>query len=251
MASLDRIPKKRRSIFYNTVAREYGLCGSEKFERGVSQFLNIKNLLQDPDIVSPHRKSISSLSIDSTGRFLLAGSADATISIYDLSKWGRRKLDNNSSGNSESPSYAPVAKSLKVPAVTDILKLPAGHSSSITYTQWYPTDAGVFFSASSDGTILVWDTHKMKPVLRVQPFLNDSATWLSAHLRAGGAHSLMAVGSWFESEIKLVDIRSGASSHQLVGHGGVSCLKVSNAFSSISLFGCITQWRVEFSSIHA
>lgn len=38
----------------------------------------------------------------------------------------------------------------------------------------------------------------------------------------------MAVGSWFESEIKLVDIRSGASSHQLVGHGGISSLQWSN-----------------------
>ena len=228
MVSLDRIPKKRRSIFYNTIAREFGLCGTEKFGRGVSRFFNVKQLLQDPDIVSPHRKSISSLSIDATGRFLLAGSADATVSIYDLSKWGRSKLENHNNGSSGRPSYAPVAKSLKVPAETDILKLPAGHSSSITYTQWYPTDPGVFFSASSDGTILIWDTHKMKPVLRVQPFLNESATWLSAHLRTGGDHSLMAVGSWFESEIKLVDIRSGASSHQLVGHGGVSSIKWSN-----------------------
>lgn len=226
MVSLDRIPKKRRSIFYNTIGREFGLCGKEKFARGVSRFFNVKQLLQDPDIVSPHRKSISSLSIDLTGRFLLAGSADATVSIYDLSKWGRSKLENHNNSNSGRPSYAPIAKSLKVPAETDILKLPAGHSSSITYTQWYPTDPGVFFSASSDGTILVWDTHKIKPVLRVQPFLNESATWLSAHLRTGGDHSLMVVGSWFESEIKLVDIRSGASSHQLVGHGGISSIKV-------------------------
>ena len=218
MTLLDRIPKKRRSILYNAVAREYGLCGRDNFERGVSRFFNVKQLSQDPDIVSPHRKSISSLAVDSTGRFLLAGSADATISVYDFSKWGRSKLSNNN--NNGRSSYAPVAKSIKVPAVTDILQLPAGHSASITYAQWYPTDAGVFLSASSDGTILVWDTHQMKPVLRVQPFRDDSAGFLSAHLRTGGDHSLIAVGSWYESEIKLVDIRSGASSHQLVGHGG-------------------------------
>ncbi len=234
MTGLDRIPKKRRSIFYNSIAREYGLCARDKFERGISRYFNVKQLLQDPDIVSPHRKSISSLSIDPTGRFLLAGSADATVSVYDLSQWGRRKLDNH---NNAGPSYEPVAKSLKVPAETDILKLPSGHSSSITYTQWYPTDAGVFFSAASDGNILVWDTHRMKPVLRVQPFLNDSATWLSAHLRTGGDHSLMAVGSWFESEIKLVDIRSGASSHQLVGHGGISSIKWSKSNPNIVASG--------------
>ena len=228
MALLDGIPKKRRSILYNAVAREYGLCGTNNFERGVSRFFNIKWLLEDLDVVSPHRKSISSLAADSTGRFLLAGSADATISVYDLSKWGRIKLNNDDYITNRS-AYAPVAKSVKVPAVTDLLQIPAGHSSSITYTQWYPIDAGVFFSASSDGTILVWDTHKMKPVLRVQPFHDCSAAWISAHSRTAGDNSLIATGSWYHSDIKLVDIRSGTSSHQLVGHGsGISALKWSS-----------------------
>eukprot|EP00536_Pseudo-nitzschia_multiseries_P001238 jgi/Psemu1/180475/e_gw1.15.205.1 len=220
---------KRRSIFRNALAREYGLCGRDKFERGVSRFFHVKQILQDPDIVSPHRKSISSMSMDSSGRFLLAGSTDATVTVYDISKWGRNKSNGNEEKRSGRHSYAPVAKSVKVPAVPDVLQLPAGHSSSITYTQWYPTDAGVFLSGSSDGTILVWDTHKMKPVLRVQPFRDDSAAWVSAHLRAGGDHSLIAAGSWYESEIKLVDIRSGAASHQLVGHAnGISTLKWSS-----------------------
>mmetsp|Transcript_22317 Transcript_22317/g.53076 ORF Transcript_22317/g.53076 Transcript_22317/m.53076 type:complete len:491 (-) Transcript_22317:110-1582(-) len=228
MTLLDRIPKKRRSILYNAVAREYGLCGTYTFERGVSRFFNVKRLLEDLDIVSPHRKSISSLAADSTGRFLLAGSADATISIYDLSKWGRSKLNNDDYKTNRS-TFAPVAKSVKVPSVTDVLQIPAGHSSSITYTQWYPIDAGVFFSASSDGTILVWDTHRVEPVLRVQPFHDSSVAWISAHLRTSGDYSLIAAGSWYHSEIKLADIRSGTSSHQLIGHGsGITALKWSN-----------------------
>mmetsp|Transcript_4159 Transcript_4159/g.11925 ORF Transcript_4159/g.11925 Transcript_4159/m.11925 type:complete len:496 (+) Transcript_4159:2550-4037(+) len=230
MSLFDRIPRKRRSVFRNALAREYGLCGRNKFERGVSRYFHVKQMLQDPDIASPHRKSISSLSMDSTGRFLLAGCADATVTVYDFSKWGQSKsIGRQEDSGSGGHHYAPVAKSVKVPAVPDILQLPAGHSSSITYTQWYPTDAGVFLSGSSDGTILLWDTHKMKPVLRVHPFREDSASWISAHLRTGGDHSLIAAGSWFESEIKLVDIRSGASSHQLVGHsGGISALKWSS-----------------------
>lgn len=255
MTLLDRIPKKRRSILATAIAREYGFCGRDNFERGVSRFFNVKQLLQDPDIVSPHRKSISSLSVDdATGRFLLAGSSDATISIYDLSKWGRSKLRNND--DNERSSYAPVAKSIKVPTVTDILKLPAGHSASITYTQWYPTDPGVFLSASSDGTVLTWDTQQMKPVMRVQPFREDSASWVSAHLRTGGDHSLIAAGSWYESEIKLVDIRSGASSHQLVGHaGGISTVKWSSNNPHIVASGSrdssVRLWDIRKSGSHA
>mmetsp|Transcript_23772 Transcript_23772/g.26497 ORF Transcript_23772/g.26497 Transcript_23772/m.26497 type:complete len:94 (+) Transcript_23772:164-445(+) len=56
MTSLNRIPRKRRSIFKNHVAREYGFCGMDSFERGVSRFFHDKQLLQDPDIISPHRK---------------------------------------------------------------------------------------------------------------------------------------------------------------------------------------------------
>lgn len=253
MSLLDKIPrKKQRSILHNAVAREHGLCGRLKFEKGVSRFFHTKQLLNDPDIVSPHRKGISSLSVDLTGRFLLAGSADATVTIYDLSKWGRTKT----SQPSENHSYAPVAKSVKVPAVPDVLQLPAGHSSSITYTQWYPTDAGVFFSASSDGTILVWDTHNMKPVLRVHPFKDDSAAWISAHLRTSGDHSLMAAGSWYEAEIKLVDVRSGAASHQLVGHSdGISAIQWSknnpNIVASGSRDSTVRLWDIRKSGSQA
>ncbi|MGK3734614.1 MAG: WD40 repeat protein [Bacillariaceae sp.] len=267
MSSLNRIPKKRRSIFYNTVAREYGFCGNDSFERGVSRFFHDKQLLQDPDIVSPHRKSISSLAMDSSFRFILAGSADATVSIYDISKWGstsssmnsNNNINNNrqqsSSGGDNIRNYHPVAKSIKVPYIPT---LPTGHSSSVTYTQWYPTDAGVFLSASSDGTILVWDTSQMKPVMRVQPFIkeNSTAAWVSAHLRTGGDYSLIAAGSWYESEISLVDIRSGACTHQLVGHSnGISTLKWSptnnNIVASGSRDATVRLWDIRKSGSRA
>ena len=270
MSSLNRIPKKRRSIFNNTVAREYGFCGNDSFGRGVSRFFHDKQLLHDPDIVSPHRKSISSLAMDSSSRFILAGSADATVSIYDISKWGStssssmnsNNINSNrqfsSGGDDDIRNYHPVAKSIKVPAVPDILTLPTGHSSSVTYTQWYPTDSGLFLSASSDGTILVWDTSQMKPAMRVQPFTkeNSTAAWVSAHLRTGGDCSLIAAGSFYESEISLVDIRSGACTHQLVGHSnGISTLKWSptnnNIVASGSRDATVRLWDIRKSGSRA
>lgn len=230
--SLNRIPRKRRSIFYHTISREYGFCGMGNFELGVSHFFHDKKLLQDPDIVSPHRKSITSMAVDSSDRFVLAGSADACISIYDISKWGRSTM------NLESSDYSAVAKSMKVPAAVDnILQLPAGHSSSIDYTQWYPTDAGVFLSASSDGNVLVWDTSRVQPVMRVRPFEENSA-WVSAHLRTGGDFSLLAAGSWHKSDISMVDIRCGSSTQLLIGHSdGISSLQWSPSNSHILASG--------------
>lgn len=171
---------------------------------------NKKQLLTDDmEIISPHKSSISSLALDrvNSGRFLLAGSSDATISIYDLSKWGsethindnnrninHKRNRNNITGTNFSSmttngrptsSFRPVARSLKVPAVNHdydddnygagLLHIPAGHSSSITHVQWYPVDTGAFVSSSSDGCVLLWDTNRVQPVLCVRPF-STSAT---------------------------------------------------------------------------
>jgi WD40 repeat protein len=260
--SLSRIPEqKRRSMFRNILRREYGFCREDAFFRSVSHVFDIKKLLHNQEIVSPHRKSVSCLATEAnTGRFLSAGSEDGTVSIYDISKWGSAKTNNIAVGRQESSSirYYPVARSLMVPAVPNILHLPSGHSSSVTFVQWYPTDAGAFVSGSSDGTILVWDTSRMKPVLRAHPFGRNgdedyrAATWISAQLRIAGGkeyNNLLVAGSYSHSEIKLVDIRSGASSHQLVGHlGGISSVQWSpsnaHVLASGSQDGCIRLWDV-------
>ena len=138
--------------------RERGRCTSRFFERYLYKALEQKQLLADPEIVSPHQAGISSLSLDSNdGRFLLAGAADATISIFDLSKWGSEKYVRKDS-NGKDFVYSPIARSLKVPAVDqDSVQIPAGHSSSLTHVQWYPVDSGAFLTATMDGTILFWD----------------------------------------------------------------------------------------------
>ncbi|KAL3920206.1 MAG: hypothetical protein SGILL_003376 [Bacillariaceae sp.] len=202
-----------------------------------------------------------------SGRFLLSGSADGTVAIYDISKWGSGdpKRPSNSRQQRQSFLYHPVQQSLKVPYPSNILQIPDGHSSSITYTQWYPTDAGVFLTASADSTLLVWDTARMKPVLRVNPFGTpgphneeyQAATWMSCELRSTKNnksqehhhHTLLVAGSYTHSTLKLVDIRSGAASHELVGHhAGISCVNWSplngNILASGSRDGCIRMWDV-------
>lgn len=220
--------------------RQLSQCGSFPFRRHVSRFLQgDKELLSDPEIISPHENAISSLAVDPIlSRFVLAGSADATVSVYDLSRWGSEGLQLvRTLSHSSSYSYMrfrPVARSIKVPfglrSNNDeraALQIPSGHSAAITHVQWYPVDSGAFVSCATDGCILLWDTARMEPVLKVTPFAAElssfedgepSATWGSAHWQPHGDHSLVACGSWFDSCVKLVDIRSGASSHQLTGH---------------------------------
>lgn len=245
--------------------RQLAQCGSSAFQRKVSQFLRgNKELLMDPEMVSPHRKTIASLQVDlNLGRFVLAGSADATLSIYDLSFWGSEGHSRHS--RSQQGRFRPVARSLRVPAAmhnADPLAIPTGHSAGITYVQWYPVDTGAFVSCASDGCLLIWDTNRMQPVLRVTPFAESveddksSAAFGCAHWQPRGDHSLVATGSWLDSSVKLVDVRSGASSHQLTGHSrGITTIQWSPSVpvvvASGSKDGTIRLWDIRKSGSQA
>ena len=203
-------------------------------------------LLHDPEIVSPHKCSITDLDINSDsfqdGRYLLAGSLDCTISVYDLSYfgseyWNEKKMGllgitrNGRHCLGESRKRARrkhIARSnrerstLNEEAGDSI----AGHRFSVQSVQWYPVDTGMFISLDKSGVVNLWDTNEFQVV--------DSFTALSAS-RMGTArtsriecavlpkkynskHMLVACGCGNEGKIKLCDITSGSFSHELIGH---------------------------------
>ena len=203
------------------------------------------SLLDSPQVASPHKGEIPALMIDRIeGRFLLCGASDATVSIFDLSKWGTDRHLRGGSG--EHDTHRPVARSVRVP-YGDPMEVPHGHSHSIVAVQWYPIDTGAFLSACANGSVLVWDTSVMKPVVRWTPFPSIRCMHMSTS--TGRSESLLGVGSADESFVRLVDVRSGASSHSFVGHqGGVSCVQWSPVcdviLASGGLDGTIRLWDI-------
>mmetsp|Transcript_12934 Transcript_12934/g.24295 ORF Transcript_12934/g.24295 Transcript_12934/m.24295 type:complete len:567 (-) Transcript_12934:124-1824(-) len=153
-----------------------------------------------PQIVSPHSTQITSLDIDNTseGRFLLCGSHDCTISVYDLSILGSdyhlelnywNLLEESAKNNDDCRGrhidlqeklsiwksknrFRPIAKSQRntlnsdrlLEAMSDPLFVPCGHSHSVTQVLWYPVDTGVFLSSDTAGNALLWDTNLFTPV---------------------------------------------------------------------------------------
>jgi len=198
--------------------------------------------------------AINALHVDrNEHRFVLTGGDDAIVSAYDLSYWGseqylesagntrrRKKKINNRSDTSSATTTAttatrlvhkPIASSQREPprtttASTMGVDIPSGHSSPVSQVQWYPVDSGAFLSSSKDGSLLVWDTESMCPVAHCMPFSDTNNTVKgihSFHLSPVRVNTAV-VSSLHDASLKLVDIRSGACSHTLVGHkgGGIS-----------------------------
>ena len=203
--------------------------------------------------------AIHSLHVDRVEhRFVLAGGSDAIVSIYDLSKWGseeyfsdrqnhsshsnsislshKKRSAAHSNNNSNKSVHKPIASSQREPPLSLVigsdeltthaasLEIPSGHASPISKVQWYPVDSGAFLSSSRDGSLLVWDTDSLSPVAQCTPFGAKGIG--SFHLSPRRSHSAV-VASFNDPSLKLVDIRSGASSHTLLGHAhpGVSSVQ--------------------------
>lgn len=93
-------------------------------------------LLDNPRVASPHTGAIPALEVDRIeGRFLLSGSSDATVCIYDLSKWGTDYYLRGGKAGRGSTVYKPVARSVRVPFGDD-LETSHGHSHSVVAVQW-------------------------------------------------------------------------------------------------------------------
>lgn len=274
--------------------RTTGRCHSVSFQNRITRKRSRTICLSTSPTVESLDKSLMDLHLDAKEhRFLLTGSAVGVVSVYDLSKWGsndhlqgpnhnissstissarsrpndhRQDSYSNSSNSSSSSSsiHKPIARSVRVPAVTESEQVPAGHSSTIRSVRWYPTDAGAFLSASSDGNLLVWDTACMTPVARFAPLQHNSSASTrmtdgvegsisspSLHcMELSEYHCLAAVASPHVREVKLLDLRSGAASHSLVGHsgGGIQSVQWSPASAHIlatgGLDGIVRLWDI-------
>lgn len=220
-------------------------------------------------IVSSHADSISSLDFDNTceGRFLLSGSSDGTISAYDVSPSGSEYvldggISSISSKNGHRNSrlewerarlkkmaeHKPVARSYREPPINaltsgdDPTYCPSGHAGAVSSVQWYPVDTGAFVSTDRSGQILIWDTNQFIPVSSVRVPGSIQCAEMARYI--GCTSTLLAIGirggsssSGEDRAIRLCDVRSGATSHNLMGHGprgGINSIKWKDEFCLFS-----------------
>ncbi|KAI9209467.1 WD40-repeat-containing domain protein [Polychytrium aggregatum] len=151
-----------------------------------------------------HNAVLSSLSIERTDeRFLLAGSTDGSLFIYDLDQ---APDDKDSMFGSDQ-----VLDSL-----LSVERAQGGHDSAIANVLWYPLDTGIFTTSSTDGQTRVWDTNAMQAACT---FSLGHPIYCHSLSSIGISHSLIATGGACP-DIRLCDMRTGAASHTLRGHSG-------------------------------
>lgn len=176
----------------------------------------------------------------STGnsQFLLTGSQTGNISIYDLWENPEQHQTTNMS-----ISYQPIQQA-------------SAGLSTVPAVQWYPVDTGIFLTASAAGTVCLWDTAAMVPVLQTKPFqfTEESSSYALRCMHVSPHNLLAATGSNGSAIVKLVDLKSGAASHSLIPPGkstsGVTAVRWSpvNANILASCAGIALLWDIRKST---
>eukprot|EP00040_Diaphanoeca_grandis_P009853 m.50431 g.50431 ORF g.50431 m.50431 type:complete len:384 (-) comp21297_c1_seq1:52-1203(-) len=154
------------------------------------------NLSQTKEIKAQHDNGIHALDLDiSTGRYLICGSQDKAISIYDTLVRSKN-----------------LGSRYRCPSVH---KIKQAHAFSVETVQWYPHDNGLFTSSGMDGCVKLWDARTMQEALCFSDFTGGVV--YNHAMSSIGSHGLIAVGST-SRKVTLCDPSTGLAAHQLSGH---------------------------------
>ncbi|PSN60625.1 WD40 repeat-like protein [Corynespora cassiicola Philippines] len=146
-----------------------------------------------------HTSGVNALAIDKfEGRYLLSGGADSSVAIWDL--------EADQEPSDRQPTYTPLSF---------IERSAKEHRLGITQVAFYPFDSLAFLTSSYDHHVKIYSSETMVPSAS---FNLDSVVYNIA-LSPIAPHLLVACGTQ-HSIVRLVDLRSGASSHSLAGHTG-------------------------------
>ena len=241
-----------------------------------------------PRLHNPIHGTVLSLDACKHGRYLLTGNKQGSLSIYDLSPWGSPKYNLHHHHLEAAAGRAAAAEESSSQTMSTHHRPPIQQATAqpqqgfVVSCQWYPVDTGMFFSACRSGIVQCWDTNEMVPISAIKPFQfavaakssyslstgrrGNSVSGSSTTAAATAATTLscmqvspsngltLAVGSSTCSAIKLIDVRSGSSSHTLTGHnnngnrGGVLDLAWSTACPFVLASGgtdsCILLWDI-------
>lgn len=178
-----------------------------------------------------HRSGVNCLTVDRfEGRYMLSGGADSSIFLWDLetTAFGREKT-----------IHKPQAR---------IDKGSSSHTFGITHVSFYPFDSFAFLTSSFDHTLKLYSTESFKVSASF-----DLESVIYSHAVSPIADHLLVACATQHPAIRLVDLRSGASTHALAGHQGAVLStdwspKDEHILASGGVDGTVRLWDIRRSS---
>ncbi|EUC28245.1 hypothetical protein COCCADRAFT_9345 [Bipolaris zeicola 26-R-13] len=168
-----------------------------------SPSVNFNQHLPTPDApherIPAHASGVSALTVDKfEGRYLLSAGADSSIALWDLEA---------QPGTTEvGETYTPL---------TAASKTSEEHKLGITQIHFYPFDSLAFLTSSYDHTVKLYSSETLATSAS---FDLDSVVY-NISLSPVASHLLVACATQ-NPNVRLVDLRSGATTHSLAGHSG-------------------------------
>jgi DNA excision repair protein ERCC-8 len=152
------------------------------------------------DPIPAHLSGVNAITIDKfEGRYLLSGGADSSLAIWDL----------------ETPHSVSQAGHAVYHPLSAVSKTTEEHKLGITQLCFYPFDSLAFLTSSYDHTVRIYSSETLRPSAS---FDLDSVVYNIA-LSPIADHLLVACATQHPA-VRLIDLRSGASTHSLAGHSG-------------------------------
>jgi DNA excision repair protein ERCC-8 len=165
--------------------------------------LTFSHRLPSPDDpharIPAHVAGVNALTIDRfEGRYLLSGGADSSIAIWDL----EAATTSTESGQTHLPLSA-------------VNKTAKEHKLGITQVGFYPFDSLAFLTSSYDHTVKLYSSE----TLQASASFDLDAVVYNIALSPIASHLLVACATQGPN-VRLIDLRSGATAHSLAGHTG-------------------------------
>ncbi|KZF24788.1 WD40 repeat-like protein [Xylona heveae TC161] len=158
-----------------------------------------------------HNAGVNALTIDKfEGKYMLSGGADSSIFIWDL----EQQASENANGNTNDDNDSGKRSILHTPAGA-VKRSSSTHKFGITQLSFYPFDSLAFLSSSFDHTLKISSSITMAPSASF-----DLGSVIYSHALSPIADHLLVACATQHPAVRLVDLRSGASTHSLAGHHG-------------------------------
>ncbi|KAM3075196.1 hypothetical protein ACMFMG_007353 [Clarireedia jacksonii] len=178
-----------------------------------------------------HQTGVNALAIDKfEGKILLSGGADSSIKLWDLEQ-----------------VPAGASKYIFRPTGT-VPRTASTHKFGITHLSFYPFDSAAFLSSSYDHHLKLYSTE----TLALSADFNLGSIVYTHALSPIAQHLLVACATQHPA-VRLVDLRSGASTHSLAGHYGALLSivwhpTVEHVLASGCVDGSVRLWDIRKSS---